>query len=278
MKLLITLLLIFLFIINAVVYSQTINNELSYIKGGNFLIGNKKGDDDEKNGKKIFIDDFYIGKYEVTNIEYCNFLNYVKPNTSKLRKYINLKGEFKDLTCRIYLQDSIYFVKKGFDNYPVNFVSWFGADAYCKFTGGRLPSEAEWEYAAKGGRINFFKSLFRNYLYSGSNNPDEVAWFRDNSVGRPHKKGQKNPNNINVYDMSGNLAEWCWDWYQPDYYKNSPEKNPTGPETGRLKVHRGGSWYNTLKILRIANRRASKPVTQNAVTGFRIAKSVNVKE
>lgn len=272
MKLLIALFLISLFNLNDIAYSQIPNNELVIVKGGKFVIGNKNGDDDEKNGKKISLNDFYIGKYEVRNTEYCDFLNHVKPNSSELRKYINLKGEFKDLKCRIFTKDSIYFVEKGYNNYPVNFVSWYGADAYCKYAGGRLPSEAEWEYVAKGGRVNFF----HNYVYAGSNNPDEIAWFRDNSNGKPHEAGQKIPNKANVYDMSGNVSEWCLDWYKPDYYKNSSEKNPTGPEKGRLKVHRGGSWYNTPKILRITNRRASKPVTENAVTGFRIAKSVDI--
>jgi len=253
--------------------AQSAENQLICIKGGSFFIGNKNGSDDEKNGKKIFIKDFYIGKYEVTNIEYRNFLNSVKPNASELRRYINLNGKYKKLKCRIYVKDSVYHVEKGFENYPVNFVSWFGADAYCKFFGGRLPTEAEWEYAAKGGKRSFWSRFLRYYLYAGSNELNEVAWYRDNSENKPHKTGLKKANKTNVFDLSGNVAEWCSDWYEADYYKISSEKNPAGPETGRLKVHRGGSWYNTPKILRITNRRASKPVTQNATIGFRLVKN-----
>jgi len=252
--------------------AQNAENQLIYIKGGNFFIGNKNGTDDEKNGKKIFIKDFYIGKYEVTNIEYQNFLNSVKPNASELRRYINLNGKYKKLKCRIYVKDSVYHVEKGFENYPVNFVSWFGADVYCKFFGGRLPTEAEWEYAAKGGKRSFWSRFLRHYMYAGSNELNKIAWYRDNSENKPHETGLKKANKINVFDLSGNVAEWCSDWYQADYYKISSDKNPSGPENGRLKVHRGGSWYNTPEILRITNRRASKPATQNATIGFRFAK------
>ncbi len=254
--------------------AQSFENELIYVKGGNFMIGNKKGDGDEKNTKKIYLKDFYIGKYEVTNIEYRDFLNSVKPNASELRKYIKLNGKFKNLKCRIFVKDSIYYVEKGFENFPVNFVSWFGADAYCKHAGGRLPTEAEWEYVAKGGHMSFLRKFSHAYLYAGSNDLNEIAWYRDNSDSMPHKTGLKKSNRLYVFDLSGNVAEWCSDWYQADYYKISPDKNPPGPETGRLKVHRGGSWYNTPEILRITNRRASKPVTQNATIGFRLVKDI----
>jgi len=255
--------------------AQSFENELVYVKGGSFLIGNKKGDNDEKSVKKIYVKDFYIGKYEVTNIEYRDFLNILKPNASELRKYIKLNGKFKNLKCRIFVKDSIYYVEKGFENFPVNFVSWFGAYAYCKNTGGRLPTEAEWEYVAKGGKMSFLRKISHSYLYAGSNKLNKIAWYRKNSGNKPHKIGQKKPNKINVFDLSGNVAEWCSDWYQANYYKKSPEKNPQGPENGRLKVHRGGSWYNTPEILRITNRRASKPITQNATIGFRFVKDLS---
>ena len=267
-----------LFFANFISKAQIVDNQLILINGGKFKIGNKNGDDDEKPEKKIFIDTFYIGKYEVTNYQYCEFLNSVKPDASEERKFINLKGSFKDIKCRIYLKNGVYFTEKGFENFPVNFVSWFGADAYCRFAGGRLPTEAEWEYAAKGGKLSFFGKIKRQYLYAGSNNPDETAWFRKNSDNRLHKVGLKKPNKRGIYDMSGNVGEWCADWYAPDYYKTAPVQNPRGPENGRMKVHRGGSWYNTPKMLRITNRRASKPVTQNAVIGFRTAKDANISK
>lgn len=275
LKFLRVLFLISILILPYIGYCQTFNTDLVFIKGGKFKIGSKIGDDDEKGGKKIYINDFYISKFEVTNAQFCDFLNHKNPNASELMKYISLSGEFENLTCRIYQKDSLFHVEKGFGNYPVYFVSWFGAEAYCKFAGGRLPTEAEWEYVAKGGKTSFFDKLFVRYQFSGSNNPGELAWYRNNSKEKPHPVGQKKPNKLNVFDMCGNLAEWCSDWYLPDYYKHSSEKNPQGPEIGRLKVHRGGSWYNTPDMLRITNRRASKPLTENATIGFRFVKDVN---
>ncbi len=263
--------ILFFFQIN-LLFSQKNDTLFVYIEGGYFNRGSNSGDEDEKPVKKIKINSFFISKYEITNAEYCMFLNKVKPDKHLLRKYINLKGFYKDVKCRIYTENSDYFVEKGFENYPVNYISWFGADAYAKFAGGRLPTEAEWEYAAKGGKMSFFGKIFADYLYSGSNNVDEVSWYRKNSKNKPHKTGQKKPNKEKLYDMSGNVAEWCNDWYLPEYYKTENEENPQGPEKGRMKVHRGGSWYNTPEMLRITNRRASKPVTQNSLIGFRIVK------
>ncbi|NOZ35917.1 MAG: formylglycine-generating enzyme family protein [Chlorobi bacterium] len=255
-------------------YAQKNDTLFTYVKGGYFNRGSNSGDADEKPVRKIKINDFFIGKYEVTNAEYCVFLNYLKPDAGLQRKYINIKGHYKEIKCRIYKKDSVYYTEQGYKNLPVIFVSWFGADAYCKFVGGRLLTEAEWEYAAKGGNISFLSKLFQNYLYSGSNKPGIVSWYRDNSENKPHRVGRKKANKANTFDMSGNAEEWCNDWYSPEYYSVSPADNPQGIETGRMKVHRGGSWYNTPEMLRITNRRASKPVTQNALIGFRIVKDV----
>ncbi|MCF6183310.1 MAG: formylglycine-generating enzyme family protein [Bacteroidales bacterium] len=255
-------------------YAQKNDSLFTYVKGGYFNRGSNSGDADEKPVRKIKINNFLIGKYEVTNAEYCIFLNYLKPDVHLLRKYIDIKGHYKDLKCRIYEKDSVYYAEKGYENLPVIYVSWFGADAYSKFAGGRLPTEAEWEYAAKGGNIFFLLKLFRNYLYAGSNKPSTVSWYRDNSENKPHRVGHKKANMANTFDMSGNAEEWCSDWYSSEYYKSSPNENPQGPEIGRMKVHRGGSWYNTPEMLRITNRRASKPVTQNSLIGFRIVKDI----
>ena len=266
--------LLFFCIVNTTsnISAQTNDSSFSFIKGSYFKIGNNTGDADEKPTRKIYVSDFYISKYEVVNKAFCSFLNSVKPDASLLRKYINLNGKYKNLKCRIYLKDSIYYTKAGFEDYPVAFVSWYGADAYCKYVGGRLPTETEWEYAARSGKQTYFPGIIRKYIYAGSNKPEEVAWFRNNSENKPYKTGQKKSNRANLFDMSGNVAEWCSDWYSPEYYKFAPEKNPQGPENGQMKVHRGGSWYNTSEMLRVTNRRASKPVTENATIGFRVVK------
>ncbi len=266
--------LTYLFFELTLLKAQSAEQDFVFVKGGTFFIGSEIGDDDEKNGKKILIDDFFISPYEVTNKQYCDFLNAAKPDSSELRKYINTSGRYKEQRCRIYFQNGMYQLEKGFENYPITFVSWFGADAYCKFIGGRLPTEAEWEYVAKGGRQNVLQKLFSGRKYSEKEPFMDIAWFNENSKGKLHPVGQKKSNSLKLFDLSGNVAEWCSDWYSPDYYKQSDIKNPQGPGRGKMKIHRGGSWYNSKKILRVANRRASKPETKNALIGFRPVKSI----
>ncbi|MCD4794141.1 MAG: formylglycine-generating enzyme family protein [Bacteroidales bacterium] len=246
-----------------------------YIENGYFYIGNNKGDTDEMPMTKIYINDFYISKYEVTNKQYCDFLNKLKPHDDTLKTYIDIKGSWSNLNCRIYKDSNEFKVEKDYENYPVNYVSWYGANAYCKYYGYRLPTEAEWEYTAKGGKGNFFKILFKRYYeFSGSNDPISVAWYKENSERKIHKVGTKYPNKANVFDMSGNLDEWCNDWYLPDYYSEIEKENPQGPGNADFKVYRGGSWYNSEKMIRITNRRASNPKSQKATIGFRVVKDV----
>lgn len=162
---------------------------------------------------------------------------------------------------------------------PVIGVNWYDAVAYCNWLsekeglapcyagrslntkcdfsvgGYRLPTEAEWEYAARGGQKS------QGYLYAGSNNPDEVAWYAGNSGDQLHPVGQKQPNELGLYDMSGNMYEWCWDWYRDDYYSSSPADDPTGPPPspeptprGPNKVRRSGSWRESAESVRVTFR------------------------
>ena len=178
------------------------------------------------------------------------------------------------------------------DNYPINGVTWNEAIAYCnwlskkeklqpaytkkgpnfvcnfKANGYRLPTEAEWEFAAKGGASS------KSFKYSGSNNLDDVAWHKNKSKGTPHTIGTKLPNELGLYDMSGNVWEWCWDWYNKDFYKQEKGENPRGPEMGDRRSVRGGSWDSQPNYVRPANRISTEPNKTHEFYGFRVARTI----
>ncbi len=157
------------------------------------------------------------------------------------------------------------------DKRPVEQVSWEDCQKFIKklnkMTGQhfRLPTEAEWEYAARGGNKS------KGYKYSGSDDLRSVAWYDGNSGSATHDVATKAPNELGLYDMSGNVWEWCQDWYDSEYYKNSPSSNPSGPSSGSKRVLRSGSWYNDATICRVANRSNYSPTDRFNSSGFRLA-------
>jgi formylglycine-generating enzyme required for sulfatase activity len=154
------------------------------------------------------------------------------------------------------------------DDLPVESVSWNDVQEFIKklneATGHhyRLPTEAEWEYACRGG------SQTAQYKYSGSSNINEVAWYKENSGNKTHPVGTKAANELGIYDMSGNVWEWCSDWYE--VYTATAQTNPTGPATGTLKVIRGGSWGNEAQRCRASNRGTADPELGQSALGFRL--------
>jgi formylglycine-generating enzyme required for sulfatase activity len=196
--------------------------------------------DDERPVRNVTVSDFYIGKYEVTQAQWVAVMG----------------------------SNPSHFYG---DNLPVEEVSWDDAQEFIQalnsITGRRyrLPTEAEWEYAARGG------SLSRGYMFAGSNNPDDVGWHSGNSGGRTQPVGTKMPNELGIYDMSGNVREWVSDWLGT--YGSFNETNPRGPSSGTHRAGRGGSWDVEIRRCRVSNRISGTPPYRPGLWGVRLALS-----
>ncbi len=232
------------------------------VEGGTFTQGNTNGDDDEKPEHLVTLNNFYISEHEVTNQEFADFLNsygsyIVQSGTYQGQHMIDKKN-----ITQLSENGGIWSVASGYEDYPMVYVSWYGAYTYCQYYNYRLPTESEWEYAAKGGNMS------QGYTYSGGNTCGNVAWFSDNA-NNSHIVKQKTENELEIYDMSGNVWEWCNDWYGADYYGKSPSENPTGPVGGAYRIIRGGSWANNSNSCRNTERGKLEAYQRNDITGFR---------
>jgi len=228
-------------------YTETafgINMKMVYVTGGSFTMGatseqGSDAEDDEKPAHQVTLSGYYIGAFEVTQGQWEKVMG-------------NNPSSFK----------------KG-DNYPVENISWEDAQSFCRElsrrTGKRyvLPTEAQWEYAARGGNRK------EGAKYSGGDAIDAVAWYSANSGFLTHTVGTKRPNALGLYDMSGNVYEWCSDWYGSNYYSDSPSTNPTGPSSGSYRVLRGGSW-NLATYCRVPSRYNDDPDYRCDDYGFRV--------
>jgi len=234
--------------------------EMVFVEGGTFMMGctKEQGNDcsaNEKPAHRVTVGDFYIGKYEVTQAQWRAVMG-------------TTVGQQRDKV------DASWSIRGEGDNYPMYYLSWNEVQEFINrlnaATGKlyRLPTEAEWEYAARDGKVSL------GYKYSGSNNIDAIAWYEGNSGSTTHAVGTKLPNELGIYDMSGNVWEWCSDWYASDYYSNSPQNNPQGPSTGSFRVLRGGSWYSGAQYCRSAYRSVNGPDDRRSNYGFRLALSL----
>jgi uncharacterized repeat protein (TIGR02543 family) len=253
--------------------------EMIRVPGGSFEMGSDDLRDlSARPRRRVTVSEFYMAKYLITQAQYVAVTGY---NPSEF----------------VYNQEAF--------NCPVEYISWFDALEFCNklsviegltpvytisnrtpasgypitdaeisvnwsASGYRLPTEAEWEYAAKGG-----PGLGPYYTFSGSNDADAVAWYNFGSASLPttHPVGRKQANGLGIFDMSGNVWEWCWDWF--DDYPERPETNPRGPDSGSGRVKRGGCWSLSTNVIRVAYRNFYIPSLSHSLLGIRLVRGVN---
>ena len=237
--------------------AQAIASDMALIPAGEFLMGDAFDEryGDERPQHRVYIDAFMIDTYEVTNAQYKAFCDATE------RSYPSDPGWGGDYAD--------YFLSK--QDFPVVNVSWLDASAYALWAGKRLPTEAEWEKAARGGlegkRYPWGDAITQDDAnYAGVGARD--VWNYTSPV------GSFSPNGYGLYDMAGNVWEWCADWYDFGYYGSSPGSNPTGPATGSFRVLRGGSWNDDTNNVRVATRDDNNPSNRDDNNGFRCARSL----
>jgi len=258
-------------------------DDFVFVEGGTFIMGDTQGSGNsyELPTHSVSLNSFYIGKYEITQAEYAQ---YMQPSSSwtsdfglgddfpaynvswyAILKYCNLRSIAEGLTPVYSISGSTNPNDWGSVPYSDN-ATWDAAISNWSANGYRLPTEAEWEYSARGADIT------PDYLYSGSDDINAVAWYYGNASSSGSKTvGTKEPNGLGLYDMSGNIREWCWDWY--GYYSSSPQINPTGPVSGSGRIIRGGDWTSSDWGCRIVGRfSATNASISNSYLGFRLCK------
>lgn len=227
-------------------FLDSIGENMVWVTGGSFVMGNNISEPDERPAYEVVIDGFAISRYPVTQRQWMVIM---ERNPSDF---------------------------PGCDQCPVDKVSWDDAQVFIQklnaLTGKKytLPTEAEWEYAAKGGR-----DAPGNFRYAGSDNIDSVGWYAGNSGRMPHPVGQKKPNELGLYDMTGNVWEWCQDWYAKFYYEQNESNNPQGPPSGSGRVRRGGSWYTQSTNCKTSTRNNVRQDYFDDIGGFRLAQYPN---
>lgn len=238
-------------------YTETawnINMKMVWVEGGDFLMGctSEQGSScntDEQNVRRVTVDGYYIAMVEVTQSQWEKVMGTTIYQQKSKTGGSNVYGTGPD--------------------YPMYYVSWEEAMDFCRQlnqkTGRKytLPTEAQWEYAARGGKNP------DGTKYAGRSSVDAVAWYDGNSGSSTHPVATKQPNALGLYDMSGNVWEWCRDWYSAGY-AGYDTNNPQGPESGSLRVNRGGGWSNNASYCRVSYRNYLTPSSRNSYLGFRV--------
>lgn len=229
--------------------------KMEYVEGGTFMMGAPDSDteawDDEKPQHSVTLDAFYMAETQVTQ-----------------ELWYAVMG--RSIQTQAQLGTLSHDLKGVGTSYPMYYISWDDCQEFIKklnqLTGKSfsLPTEAQWEYAARGGRKS------QEYKYAGGNNLDIVSWYDGNSNSQPHPVAQKQANELGLYDMTGNVWEWCQDWFSSDYYSNSPQQNPMGPVSGSYRVLRGGSWSYDPRFCRVSFRSYNNPGHRHDSGGLRL--------
>lgn len=256
-------------------FLKELNKDMVLVNGSCFMMGDNFGDGDsnEQPVHEVCVDDFYVGKHEISVSAFRDFVKETGYETES-----NAGDGMPYFADKEWKEDhNRYWDKPGFSQtniHPIVGVSWYDTQEYINWlnykTGMnfRLPTEAEWEYAARSGG--------KKEKWAGTSNEAELGrytWYEGNSGKRTHPVGQKEPNGLGLYDMSGNAWEWVEDWYVKDYYEKSPEHNPKGSSTGIHHVIRGGSWSSFPRFMRASHRLSYNPDHRDACLGFRLART-----
>lgn len=225
--------------------SQDMQAGMAQIPAGTFTMGSESGANDERPAHDVYLDAFWIDRYEVTTAEW---------NT--------------------YAQAAGLRIRSGAADHPIISVSWFDATDYCQWAGKRLPSEAEWEKAARQTDARTYpwgEDIDRTRANYGTDKCCDVDGSDGYLFTAPVGQYPEGESPYGIHDMAGNVWEWVADWYHSEYYTLQAERNPAGPTDGTLRVVRGGSWSNSPELLRASYRRACSPVSADGNLGFRCA-------
>jgi len=250
---------------------KELRKQYEVVKAGTFLMGDSTEKYDDWDAKPIpvhavTLNSFKMSKYEITNQQYCDFLNL--DDSAKA----NADNWLLFAYCRIQPKDDHYVVQSGFENHPVVTVSWYGANAFARWIGGRLPSEAEWEYACRAGTTTPFntgENLTTDQANYDGNYPYK-NYPEGKYLGRTTPVGSYPPNTWGLYDMHGNVWEWCQDNWHDDYEDAPTDGSAWESENSSNRVIRGGSWDSGAQNCRAASRFNYLPGRRGDFIGFRL--------